>query len=478
MIDIKTSYNVKPLMRVTLNPQLRMRKDIDRIYIFPVNPFTYQEKNKRIYIKPAEAIVLALFNGEKTILNVTDDLIGILNISLDTASRIVTNIVQRYQDYLVNVDQVYDAIIQYNPTDFIIHKEHIDTYTLFPKIPEIIMFIPTFKCNFNCRYCYAPRNKSHYILHLDRIALMLKQLNRWHIPSIFFSGGDPFCHPFINDVLELCVDNDIKPILPTKSIINIEQIAYLLKIGVDEIQISIDAVQEQQCSALLGSSGNYVHSQLQHIKHLIANGIRVYTNSVLTSQTIRNIPVFVQSLYDLGVRRMSFSQYSRSLFCHQDDMFCSPADYDWLDHEIKLLKRRLPELKLSYKNMKDPTFMTLQEKEIYFQNRPNCTAGKMGMVILPNGKVTVCETLYHNKNLILGDLQDSSIKDIWNSEQRKKIITQSPQCLSAGVCKSCPEIEYCYLIKGKCYVRALQAFNDVKMPDPYCPKSPEGLRIL
>jgi radical SAM protein with 4Fe4S-binding SPASM domain len=340
------------------------------------------------------------------------------------------------------------------------------------------MFIPTFKCNHACRYCYAPRNKNRNMLHLDKIAGLLKQLDIWKIPSIFFSGGDPFCHPYINDILQMCVDHNIRPILPTKSILNCQQIAFLQKIGIDEIQISIDTHQEQQCNALLGSKNGYLYSQLEQIRCLGEHGMRVYTNSVLTSYTIRNIPEFIRHLYALGILRMSFSQYSRSLFYHQDDLFCDPADYEWLDQEIQILKEQMPELKLSYKNMKDPTFVTRQEKETYFQNRPKCTAGKMGMVILPDGKVTICETLYYNDDLIIGDLQDTLIDEIWNADKRRMIITDSPQFLSTGVCKSCPEVEYCYTVKGKCYVRALQAFNDIKMPDPYCPKSPEGLRIL
>jgi radical SAM protein with 4Fe4S-binding SPASM domain len=478
MIECDVNDIIKDDLRIALNPQLRMRKDIDRIYIFPVNPFTYQEKNKRIYIKPAEAVTLALFDGKKRIIDVVSDITNILHITEDTATRIIRNILRRYNEYMVDVDRLTDEVITYDPVDFIIPKEKIDTHTIFPKIPEIIMFIPTFACNFACRYCYAPKSAPRNVLHLEIIDSFLKQLAKWKLPSLFFSGGDPFCHPHITDILQLCVNNKIKPIIPTKSILTRDQIACLQKLGIDEIQMSIDTIQPQKCCALLGARESYINDMLQQIRFLTMNGIKVYSNSVLTSSTIHAIPLLVEHLYALGVRRMSFSQYSRSLFCHQDELFCRPESYEWLDHEIQMLQQRFPQLKISYKNMKDPTFMTQKEKEVFFQNRPNCTAGKMGVVILPDGRVTVCETLYYNSDLMLGDLQQTSIEDIWNSAERHNIITRSPQNLTSDVCTSCPEVEYCYLIKGKCYVRALQAYGSVKMPDPYCPKSPAGRRIL
>ena len=476
MIDIINDLNTNK--RIVLNPQLRMRKDIDRIYIFTVNPFTYKQKNKRIYLQPAEAIVLALFDGKKEFRTVVNDLITILGIKKDTAQRIIRNIIKRYKEYLVVNARLEEEIIKYDPCDFIIQKKHVDIQTLFPKIPEIIMFIPTFKCNYKCRYCYAPRHQHNRMLSLDKINGMLTQMNEWHIPSIFFSGGDPLCHPHINDILQLCVDYGIKPMLPTKSIITNKQIDFLLQMKINEIQISIDIDEDMLCRMLLGTNSNYISSQLYQIEYLIKQGIQVYTNSVLTSYTIRHVPALVQRLHSLGVQRMSFSQYSRSRYCHQDDLFCDPNDYEWLDREIKILHDTYPALNISYKNMKDPTFMSLQEKEMYFQNRPNCTAGKMGMVVLPDGQITICETLYYNQSLIIGDLRTSSIKEVWNAERRQVIVLQSPKYLSAGVCTSCPEIEYCYVVKGKCYVRALQAYNDPKMPDPYCPKSVKGLRIL
>jgi hypothetical protein len=96
MIDYDRNKMIEKSARLALNPALRMRKDIDRIYIFPVNPFTYQQKNKRIYLKPAEAIILALFNGKKAFQNVIDDIANILKIKMDTAERIVGNYSRRY----------------------------------------------------------------------------------------------------------------------------------------------------------------------------------------------------------------------------------------------------------------------------------------------------------------------------------------------------------------------------------------------
>jgi radical SAM protein with 4Fe4S-binding SPASM domain len=149
-----------------------------------------------------------------------------------------------------------------------------------------------------------------------------------------------------------------------------------------------------------------------------------------------------------------------------------------LERQINGLKMKHPDVKIYYKYLKDHTFMDRNEKELFFKNMPDCTAGKMGMVILPDGLVTVCENLYYQKGLILGDLKRQTLEEIWFSKQRREIVDQSSSIFAAGECLSCAEAEDCYQKKGKCYVRALQAYGDIRMPDPFCPRSEGGARIL
>ena len=58
-----------------------------------------------------------------------------------------------------------------------------------------------------------------------------------------------------------------------------------------------------------------------------------------------------------------------------------------------------------------------RHKEQHFDHRSVCTGNQRSFVILPDGKVTICEELYWHPNFIIGDLTKQSILEVWNSDK-------------------------------------------------------------
>lgn len=457
-----------------------MRKDRDRVFIFPLNPFTCLEENKRIFISPVEAIILAFFNGQRNIGEVAEEIAYILDCDPNQAVSIAVNCLTKNKALIVPVNEVNShQIIKYQPNEFIIAKNDIDLTTNQPKIPEVVMYIPTFSCDYDCIYCYAPGNKvGENELDLLLIKGFLRQMQEWRIPSLFLSGGDPFNYRQIRELLVCCLDMGIKPIIPTKTPLEPDMIDFVVNNKIDEMQFSVDTAQADVSRILIGRGEEYLQKLFSSMQMMMQKGIRIYTNTVVTTRNIKSIVGLVEILIALGVKQMTFSQYSRSCFRHFDTLFCDFKDLIILERQINGLKMKHPDVKIYYKYLKDHTFMDRNEKELFFKNIPDCTAGKMGMVILPDGLVTVCENLYYQKGLILGDLKHQTLEEIWFSRQRRAIVDQSSSIFAAGACLSCTEAKDCYHKKGKCFVRALQAFGDIRMPDPFCPRSEGGARIL
>lgn len=463
---------------VALDHQLRMRKDKDRIFIFPLNPFTYHEKNQRFFIPSIDAIIIALFDGKKSIDTVVHDTAFLFDISLSSANQIIFNFLSKYKNIFIQVTKENTELINhYNPMEFIVPSKKTDLLYKYPKLPEVIMFIPTLMCYFKCKYCYAPKNKVP-LLSLELISRFIKQIHDWGIPTLFFSGGDFFAYPYYKYLIEMCYNYKIIPIIPTKTILSDSDIDLLQKNKISEIQLSIDSINDQVVNSLISSPPGYLNDILFLIKKLINRGIKVNTNTVITSYNILFIPDLIEKLTELGVKHITLSPYARSLFHHHDSIFCSINNYLWLNEQISRLNGKLSNITISYKYIKDHSFMDKQEKNKFYSTRPECMGGKNGLIILPDGKVTICEILYFEKNLILGDLKLQSLSDIWFSEYRQRLISQSDTFLASGACINCSDKNDCYRKKGKCYVRALQAFDDVRMPDPYCPYSSGGKRIL
>jgi MoaA/NifB/PqqE/SkfB family radical SAM enzyme len=457
-----------------------MRRDLDRIFIFPLNPFTCLEENKRIFINPVEAIILAFFDGEKNINNITEEISYLLDCERKQAEAIVVNCLTKHNELIIKVSKNNkDRIVKYEPNEFVISKKKVDLITDQPKIPEVVMFIPTFSCALKCAYCYAPHEtKSHMAINFNIVNNFLAQMEEWKVPSLFLSGGEPFNYPSIRDLIINCVSRRIKPIVPTKKPLDPETMNFIINNKIDEMQFSIDTLQKNICQLLIGRDENYLKALVNTIKFLINNGVRIYTNTVVTAYNIKSLSSLVEKLVALGVKQMTFSQYARSQYHHNDKLFCDSRELQILNGQINELKLKYPDVKLYFKYVKDHTLMNRNEKELFFKNIPVCTAGKMGMVILPDGSVTICENLYYQKELIIGDLKRESLKEIWFSQRRLDIINQGDKILAAGKCGACTEAVSCYRRKGKCFVRALQAFGNIRMPDPYCPKSFGGARVI
>jgi len=457
-----------------------MRRDLDRVFIFPLNPFICPEVNKRIFINPVEAIILALFDGERNIGDVSVEISYLLDCEREQAEAIAVNCLAKHYELLIQVSESNkDQIVYYEPKEFVIAKSKVDLFTDQPKIPEVVMFIPTFSCDFHCAYCYAPRD-AQTSLSMDFFIVegLLQQLQVWNLPALFLSGGEPFNYRYIKELIIGCNKRKIKPIIPTKSPLTAEMIDFIVNNKIDEMQFSIDTLQGNVCQLLIGRDEDYLTALVKTIKEMIKNGVRIYTNTVVTSYNIKSLPILIENMIGFGVKQMNFSQYARSQYRHNDALFCEPDDLHCFHEQVDGLKNKYPLAKLSFKYFKDHTLMDRVEKELFFKKIPVCTAGKMGMVILPDGSVTVCENLYYQKDLLIGDLKRESLKEVWFSKRRREIINQGNTILAAGVCHSCGEAAYCYQKKGKCYVRALQAHGDIRMPDPFCPNSTGGARIL
>lgn len=95
------------------------------------------------------------------------------------------------------------------------------------------------------------------------------------------------------------------------------------------------------------------------------------------------------------------------------------------------------------------------------------------IIVLPDGKVTVCDQLYWNEKFIIGDLAKSSIEEVWNSDRVREILDQKQSLVKeASACKQCDIFDSCFAYR--CWVDVIKAYGDDNMdyPDPRCIKAP------
>ncbi|MCP4220093.1 MAG: SPASM domain-containing protein [bacterium] len=122
-----------------------------------------------------------------------------------------------------------------------------------------------------------------------------------------------------------------------------------------------------------------------------------------------------------------------------------------------------------------------QKKKENFYERARCSGNFYAFVILPDGKVTVCEELYWHPEFLLGDLTQQSIEEVWNSKEALALYNlsrESEQIRVESVCKTCDEFASCHRQRGVCWKEVLYAYGlgNWDYPDPKCHYAPEPER--
>ena len=118
---------------------------------------------------------------------------------------------------------------------------------------------------------------------------------------------------------------------------------------------------------------------------------------------------------------------------------------------------------------------SFEEKKKAFSERARCTGNQSSFIILPNGDVTICEEVYFNKNLVIGNILENSIMDVWNSDKAKNLFYISQSVFpKESPCSKCHEFEACRHNLGICWFDVIASYGEENrlFPAPDCPYSP------
>ena len=103
------------------------------------------------------------------------------------------------------------------------------------------------------------------------------------------------------------------------------------------------------------------------------------------------------------------------------------------------------------------------------------------LFILPDGKVTICEQLYWNSHFIIGDVQRTNLKDIWQSQEALYLCNLSRQDIGQhNKCQACTHFEECFRYGNRCWNNITKAYGKKywDYPDPRCILAPKKTNRL
>lgn len=478
-----------------LNSKYRLLNDKNRILFM-----SDADNDVRFtFLHPVQAILLSYFTGEKTFGQIAVEIeneLGIVRKDLEyfTASFIgnkpgrlkYDNFYYKIPPHVLVKNRKNKVRKDMDRASFLINPPY-DFSTIRLNTPRSMLFVINTVCQTDCTYCYADRKKIYSPLPTERILQIIEEAKAIGMTIFDISGGELFLHKDWEIILQKVISCGFSPFISTKIPLAGKTIDHLKQIGVKKLQVSLDSLDERLQADNLRCAKDYIANMKKCIMELISRGVEVHIKSTLTKYTCisNNISQLIEFINPLdGIKSFSITAIGYGSYMpagHFETIRPSLAQLRQAQDSIREWKRKNLLVEWDFRGVH---YASEYSNQTEFEKRDNCTGNIVGFVLLPDGKVTICEGLYWNANFIIGDLSCNSIMQMWNSPEALSLFELKKEKISSeNPCIQCNELDICRRGIGVCRkdVIAYHGCDKWDYPDPKCPYTlliKESLKML
>ncbi len=288
--------------------------------------------------------------------------------------------------------------------------------------PATINLDITTACNINCNFCWihalaCTTRTPVKTLSLNAIQHAADQAAAWNANEIMLSGdGEPTSHPKFKEIIDYIHSQRLSIFLATNATFP----ASLLKTvsQIDRLYVNFSApTQELYAAVQSPKNPNNFTAVIRNLRTLSALAKR-YGKPVINSAYIinktnfRHVPEAMRLLNDVGIKDVTFRMMEPTPFTKP--LLLSEQDKKELARLMApLLKKKHP---LTH-NL-DGIHQELMGKATSPYRLKHCFSGWYNIFVDFNANVGIC---CHNENLVMGNLNKASLKEIWESPRAHKM---------------------------------------------------------
>lgn len=468
------------------NPEYKIINDYDRCIIIKSTNGGYDEYSN-YFIHPFHALFFSLFDGKNDPLKTLESHYQMTSEGIERLVQMFTNndfMFIKYDGEYFRIPQ--NILIQNNNgiirtdlnNDYSCHEPY-NFKRLRLVFPKSIVYVVNMKCYTNCIYCYANRKHPHNLMSTDKIVSIINESKKIGILDFTLTGGEFFLQKDWKIILKALLDNSYEPEISTKVPLTKDDIISVKNLGLKEIQYSLDTLDVEIAKKTLNVKDDYIEKITESIKFADEMGLKVTLKPTLCKYTcskenLSDIINFANTLKN--IKKITVSTTGKSIYIESDFYDKIRPSLKQVEEIVQFINQCNVSFEIS------PDINTTLKEELCnissFKERTLCTGNIDGFIILPDGKVTICEELYWNPDFILGDLNNDTILDIWKSEKALNLWNICDKDIPAySACKKCNDLNFCRQGLGVCWKFIIQTYGSDKVfnPDPRCPKAPEPL---
>lgn len=279
----------------------------------------------------------------------------------------------------------------------------------FENLKELSIEI-TGRCMNKCIFCSGSCSKNtNEFLSIDTIRNILIQINNIDLETIYISGGEPFLHPDIIDILSMirCMMGKTRIVIYTSGVIKTpfgiagsisKNMFNKCEEYIDEISFDIPSLNKDQYRKMCGRNINIVLKSLENAKKCYESN-----SNILIS---RNVVLTKINMYEV-MRRGIHTNYMKLVNQGRAKNNINILRLD--DKDDSFIKKALS------KNTTDKIGNP-------YKNKCICTAGITKMIITYEGKVYPCDSMKCIKfDTDFNDISLYTLREIYDSEYFKYI---------------------------------------------------------
>ncbi len=329
----------------------------------------------------------------------------------------------------------------------------------------------TYRCPLQCPYCSNPLDfaRSHEELSTAEWIEVFRQAREMGAAQLGFSGGEPLVRQDLAELIEAARGLGYYTNLITSGIgLTEEKIASFAEAGLDHIQISFQAADEEVNNLLAGSKKAFAH-KLEMARAVKKHGYPMVLNFVTHRHNIDNIDQIIRLCIELEA---DFVELATCQF------------YGWAElNRAGLLpsKEQLVRAERITNEWRDKLAAENHPCKLifvtpdYYEERPKACMngwGNLFLDITPDGTALPCHSA-RQLPVEFPNVREHSIEHIWRHSfgfNKFRGYDWMPE-----PCRSCDEKERDF---GGCRCQAFMLTGDAANADPVCSKSAHHGKIL
>lgn len=476
-----------------LNPDYLLRQDGNRVILCSKRELLYSGEDWFTFIHPFQAMMLSFFKGENPLEIEIANCANFFSLPYEKMHKIILPFLKNSQVVSLRDKEGHCVLFpknvlikktqeigsrQYNVNHFKYigapnYKKNRLEYPIYINM-ELIM-----KCHTDCCYCYANR-KSFGDNHVptQKILDFIQEAYDNGVLEMDINGGEVLLHPGIYNILKKLSECHYSPLISTKIPISEKVISKLKSIGIQRMQISLDSVNKETLHTMLHMDMDYLERMKETLSNLKKTNIKISINVVITKynsscnnlQELLDFIAQYDNIKDVRINPCGYSLYKNNF----QELSVEEKDIVALKAYIDSIKQNYTELNINVSGHEASYMYETTYRQQHFCERALCTGNVRNAVLLPTGDITVCEELYDFPQFILGNINNASLRDIWNSDKATSLYEFSQRVESESQCYNCKDRETCRQGKGVCWKTILMAYgvDNWDFPDPRCPKAP------